>query len=282
MNLQLHQVRPAVQAGRFYPATPEALVSAVRGYLAEGLKGPFSRCKAVIAPHAGMSYSGSVAGSAFAAWQSDADRVRRVVLLGPSHWVDFRGIALPEARAMATPLGEVPLDEPAVDLILQLPGVMTYHAAHTPEHCLEVELPFLQVLFRDFTIVPLVVGRETDDRVQAVIEALWGNEETRFVISSDLSHYLDYDSARRFDQGTAGSIVALTGSELTPRRACGYRPIRGFLDAALAHGLKGAAVDLRNSGDTAARKNEVVGYGAFHFGWPEGGASGGSRSSRAA
>lgn len=266
MKLEYQPARPAVQAGRFYPASAEALEQVARKYLEEGKKGPFERCKAVIAPHAGYSYSGGVAGSSFAAWRKDAEVIKRVVLIGPSHWVDFRGIALPVARALSTPLGEVPVDGTAAGEILRMPGVITYHAAHTPEHCLEVELPFLQVMLRDFTIVPLVVGRETDDRVQSVVEALWGGDETRFVISSDLSHYLDYESARRFDQGTAGSIVSLAGAELTPRRACGYRPIRGFLEAAKGHGLKAAVVDLRNSGDTAGRRNEVVGYGAFHFG----------------
>lgn len=222
--------------------------------------------KAVIAPHAGYSYSGPVAGSAFAPWLADADRIKRVVLMGPSHWVDFRGIALPEALAMSTPLGEVPLDAAGVATALQVPGVVVYDAAHIPEHALEVELPFLQVVLKEFSVVPLVVGRETDARVQAVIDALWDGDETRFVLSSDLSHYLDYESAVRFDRGTSESILRLASGELTPRRACGYRPIRGFLEAAAARQMRVEAVDLRNSGDTAGRRDEVVGYGAFHLG----------------
>ncbi len=240
----------------------------VEEFLAAAKPGLIPNPKAIIAPHAGFSFSGAVAASAFAPWAAEADKIRRVVLLGPSHWLDFRGMALPGTRAMATPLGDVGLDSAAIAQALQLPGVIVYDAAHTPEHCLEVELPFLQVVLREFTIVPLVVGRETDARIRAVIDALWGGDETRFVISSDLSHFLDYDSARRFDQGTANSIESLTSIELTPRRACGFRAIRGFLEAAAGHRLKAAAVDLRNSGDTARRREEVVGYGAFHFGSP--------------
>lgn len=228
--------------------------------------GTVVRPKAVIAPHAGFSYSGPVAGSAFGVWAAESEVIRRVVVMGPSHWVDFRGIALPEALALATPLGEVALDAAGISAALEVPGVVVYDAAHTPEHAVEVELPFLQTVLKEFTVVPLVVGRETDVRVRAVIEALWGGPETRFVLSSDLSHYLDYDSAKRFDQGTADSILRLAAAELTPRRACGYRPIRGFLEAAADRGMRGEAVDLRNSGDVVGRREEVVGYGAFHFG----------------
>lgn len=265
MAVMSQKTRPAIQAGRFYPSDPKALMDSVEGFLQAACKGSLVSPKAILAPHAGFSYSGPVAGAAFAPWRAEADRIRRVVLLGPSHWVDFRGIALPEAVAMATPLGEIPLDAPGVATALQMPGVVVYDPAHSPEHALEVELPFLQGVLKSFTVVPLIVGRETDSRVQAVIEALWGGDETRFVLSSDLSHYLDYESAKRFDHGTADSILRLAAGELTPRRACGYRPLRGFLEAAAARGFQAAAVDLRNSGDTAGRRDDVVGYGAFHF-----------------
>lgn len=266
MSAPTQKVRPAVQAGRFYPNAPGALMSMVQEFISAARPGPFTSPKAIIAPHAGFSFSGAIAGSAFAPWAAEADRIRRVILLGPSHWLDFRGMALPDTVAMATPLGNVAIDPELVALSLQIPGVTVYDAAHTPEHCLEVELPFLQVVLREFTILPLVIGRETDARICALVESLWGGDETRFVLSSDLSHFLDYDSACRFDQGTATSIESLSSMELTPRRACGFRPIRGFLDAAAGRKLKAAAVDLRNSGDTAGRRNEVVGYGAFHFG----------------
>lgn len=258
--------RPAVQAGRFYPAAPEALSRIVERYLREARPGGLTPPKAVIAPHAGYLYSGPVAGSAFASWSGLRGRVRRVVLLGPSHWVDFGGIALPEAAAMATPLGAVGIDAEGVSLLGQCRDVRVFDDAHEAEHALEVELPFLQVTLGEFLIVPLVVGRATDALVQEVVERLWGGDETRFVISSDLSHYLGYDDARRLDHVTAGHIEGLSASPLTSSHACGYRPIRGFLRAAGHQRVRCGVVDLRNSGDTAGSRDRVVGYGAFQFG----------------
>lgn len=266
MSLSPRKVRPAVQAGRFYPAPPGDLREQVREYLTSARKSSLSRVKAVVAPHAGFQYSGPVADSAFAAWAGEASVIRRIVLLGPSHWLDFRGIALPDVDAMSTPLGEMTIDAGASRRLRNLPGVCVLAEAHAPEHCLEVELPFLQELLPSFEIVPLVVGRETDANLELVIAQLWGGEETRFVISSDLSHYLGYEEARAFDKGTAGLVGDFEVKELSARRACGYRPLRGFLRCARSKDLKVEAVDLRTSGDTGGPRDSVVGYGAFHFG----------------
>ena len=257
--------RPAAQAGRFYPASPPSLARLVERFTSEARPGRSLSPKAVIAPHAGYTYSGPIAGSAFAPWLPDADRIRRVVLLGPSHWVSFPGLALPDVSALATPLGEVPVDLDAVRSLAAHPQVRVFSSAHEREHCLEVELPFLQVLLRDFAILPLVVGSASDEEVREVVDALWGGDETRFVISSDLSHYLGYDAARRLDRTTAGAIEESRPDVLTGDHACGYRPVRGFLAAAAGHGLTAETVDLRNSGDTAGPRDEVVGYGAFLF-----------------
>lgn len=238
----------------------------MRGYLDEALSGGMADPKAVIAPHAGYRYSGPVAGSAFAPWAAQAGVIRRVVVIGPSHWVDFPGIALPGVEALATPLGEVPIDAAAVATLADLPHVHVNPAAHTPEHAIEVELPFLQVLLPPgFRIVPLVVGREIDAGVAAVVEQLWGGPETRFVLSSDLSHYLTYAEARVADRETAEAIERQELPAITSNRACGCRPIRGFLLAAERRRLRVCTVDLRNSGDTAGPRDSVVGYGAFHL-----------------
>ena len=262
-----HGVRPAAQAGRFYPGSASALGRAAEEYLKHAVGGGLADPKAVIAPHAGYRYSGPIAGSAFAPWSGNADRIRRVVILGPTHSVDFQGIALPGFEAMATPLGEVPVDTESVAALAALPHVRVLPEAHASEHAIEVELPFLQVLFpAGFRIVPLVVGRETDAGVAAVIETLWGGPETRFVLSSDLSHYLTYPEAREIDGQTAEAIERRELQGVTASRACGCRPIRGFLLAADRRQLKGRIVDLRNSGDTAGSRDSVVGSGAFHFG----------------
>jgi len=221
--------------------------------------------KALIAPHAGYVYSGPVAGVAYARLQPLRDKIRRVVLIGPAHRVPLRGLALPEAGAFATPLGQVRVDEKAVEEIRDLPQVQVGDMAHAVEHSLEVQLPFLQEALEEFSIVPLVVGEATPEEVRGVLEVLWGGEETLIVISSDLSHYHDYETARRLDQATSQAIEALQIEDVRSDLACGCVPIQGLLLAARQHGLRGMKVDLRNSGDTAGSRDQVVGYGAYVF-----------------
>jgi AmmeMemoRadiSam system protein B len=222
----------------------------------------------VIAPHAGYDFSGPVAGSAFRPLEADDTRSnrtgRRVVLLGPSHRVPFRGLATPGTDLYATPLGRVPVDRELVAAVEELPFVAPLPRAHAPEHSLEVELPFLQELFGDFTLLPLVVGDARPDEVAAALEAVWGDEDTVVVVSSDLSHFLSYDEARQVDGATAEQIVALRGP-LASRQACGAFPINGLLVEAARRGLRAELLDLRSSGDTAGDRSRVVGYGAFVF-----------------
>jgi len=268
--------RPPAVAGTFYPADPVELERAVAGYLADAASralageaaGAGSRtdpgpAKALIAPHAGYVYSGPVAGSAYAALTGDADSVERVVLLGPAHRVSLRGLAVPTASAFGTPLGDVPVDLDAVEALRALPQVHEDDAAHAAEHSLEVHLPFLQLLLGAFRLVPLVVGDATADQVAEVLEHVWGGPETRVVVSSDLSHYHDYATARRLDAATARAIEELDPEGLDRESACGRAPIRGLLVAARRQGLRARSLDLRSSGDTAGPRGEVVGYGAF-------------------
>lgn len=221
--------------------------------------------KAVIAPHAGYIYSGPVAASAYARFAPARDSVKRVVLIGPSHRVPFDGLATTSAETWATPLGTIPVDIAAIQQIRSLRQVSVLEHAHAAEHSLEVHLPFLQVVLADFKIVPLVVGSVRDEEVTEVIEALWGGDETRFVISSDLSHYHDYATARELDAATAVAIEKSKPQDIGEEQACGRVPIRGLLRAAKQHGLRASTVDLRNSGDTAGSRDEVVGYGAWAF-----------------
>jgi MEMO1 family protein len=260
--------RPAV-AGLFYPGDADELRREVNDLLAgaaamsaAGAAQP--RPKALIAPHAGYIYSGPVAASAYSRL-GDAAAIRRVLLLGPAHRLPFRGIACPSAEAFATPLGDVPVDQAAIDAIADLPQVTRLDRAFDGEHCLEVQLPFLQAMLSDFAIVPLVVGEATGEEVAAVLERLWGGPETLIVVSSDLSHYLDYDSARAIDAQTAEAIRDLRPEAISARQACGRNPIAGLLTAARRHALHAAELDLRNSGDTAGPRDRVVGYGAYSF-----------------
>ena len=257
---------PAV-AGFFYPEDSAELESAVAGYLA-AVPAPPSNApvpKALIVPHAGYVYSGPIAASGYARIAGQRQTIRRVVLLGPSHRIPLRGLAASGADAFDTPLGAVPLDREVIDEILDFPQVQILEAAHRDEHSLEVQLPFLQYVLEDFSLVPLSVGDAEPEEVGEVIERLWGGPETLFVVSSDLSHYYDYDTARRLDAATTRAIEALDTRALEPESACGRAPARGLLAAAKRHGLSVETVDLRSSGDTAGDKQRVVGYGSYVF-----------------
>ena len=262
------RVRPPAVAGLFYPASERELRAEVEALLAAAPEPDLGGAapKAVIAPHAGYVYSGPIAAVAFRALAAGRRRPpSRVVLIGPAHRVPIRGLALPGAEALATPLGAVHVDPEAAQAAIRLPQVRVQPAAHAEEHSLEVELPFLQVLFgEDLRVLPLVVGDADPEEVAEVLEAVWDGEETAIVVSSDLSHYHPYEEARRLDAETAERIVRLDGP-IEPRRACGAYPINGLLAAARKRGLGAELLDLRSSGDTAGDRSRVVGYGAFAF-----------------
>ncbi len=274
-------VRSPAVAGMFYPADSRQLAHEVQLFLAEARPQTLGSrpnsggtrvneslselpIKALIAPHAGYIYSGAIAASAYSTLKDIAARIRRVILLGPTHRVAVRGLALPDADAFATPLGEVPLDTEAVRAIAHLPQVVVSRAVHAQEHSLEVQLPFLQSVLDDFTMLPLAVGMATGEEVAEVLEAVWGGEETLIVISSDLSHYLPYTAAQEVDGQTADDILHLR-QPIQHEQACGGTPISGLIVAARKHRLKPHLLDLRNSGDTAGTRDSVVGYGAFAF-----------------
>ncbi len=263
----MDQLRAPAVAGRFYPGDPSELESAVAAYLAAVPTNPEAARppKALIVPHAGFVYSGPIAASAYARIAPLHAAVRRVVVLGPSHRVALRGLAASGASAFATPLGEVSIDRRANDSILTLPQVQICDDAHRDEHSLEVQLPFLQYVLDDFSLIPLSVGDAKKEEVDEVVEMLWGGPETLIVVSSDLSHYHDYETARRLDASTTRAIENLDPSGLDSESACGRVPARGLLVAAKRHALTVETVDLRNSGDTAGSRHEVVGYGSYVF-----------------
>lgn len=254
--------QPAV-AGMFYPAEAGQLALEVAGMLSEAPRGS-EHPKALIVPHAGYVYSGPVAASAYALLNAMKDEIRRVVLFGPTHRVAVRGLAVPTRERFATPLGIMPLDMAAISRALALPQVQANDEAHALEHSLEVQLPFLQTVLDDFSLVPFAVGFATAEEVAEVMELLWGGPETLIVVSSDLSHYHPYAAAQRIDRHTADEILAL--HDLADHeQACGATPINGLIETARRRGLQPRLLDLRNSGDTAGDRSRVVGYSAFAF-----------------
>ncbi len=256
-------VRPPAVAGMFYPADPEQLTHDVHQFL---LDAPSCNLipKALIVPHAGYMYSGIVAASAYNCLETIASRIRKVVLLGPTHRVAIRGLALPGADRFETPLGSIEIDQIGVSTLAHFSQVIIHPEAHALEHSLEVQLPFLQRTLDNFTLIPLAVGMATPEEVAQVLEVLWGGDETLIVISSDLSHFLPYESAQLADKKSVAAILQLQ-QLVSHEQACGATPINGLIVAAQHHQLIPHLLDLRNSGDTAGTPDRVVGYAAFSF-----------------
>lgn len=259
-------VRSPAVAGMFYPGESHELSHSLAQMLGAAAHDAPERAvpKAIIAPHAGYIYSGPIAASVYTLLAPARRRITRVVLLGPTHRVAVRGLALPGCSAFATPLGTVEIDQAAVEALHGLPQVMVSPQAHALEHSLEVHVPFLQTVFERFTLVPLAVGHASAPEVAEVLEASWGGPETLIVVSSDLSHYLSYGEAQAVDRATAKAILGLA-TDISHEQACGATPVTGLTHIARQRGLKPELIDLRNSGDTAGDKNRVVGYGAFAF-----------------
>jgi AmmeMemoRadiSam system protein B len=258
------KTRPAAVAGSFYPSGQKELGRVVESLLAKANSSRRPRLHGIVAPHAGYMYSGPVAANAFAPLPASANAFERVLLLGPPHYVPVSGIVAPSAAAFATPLGEVEVDRDTIAGLVETGLVGIDDRAHAPEHALEVELPFLQVVLGRFDIVPLLVGDAFPEETAIVIEAVL-NEHTLLVVSTDLSHYLDYASAQARDLATAEAIERFDFDRLGPYEACGFAALNGALCAGRQRRWHTERLDLRNSGDTGGDKSRVVGYGAWVF-----------------
>jgi len=259
----MHVKRPVV-AGMFYPGTARELSATLDELMQTASATSKERPYALIAPHAGYQYSGPVAASAYATLGPWANQIRRVVVLAPSHRIGFRGIATSSADVFQTPLGDIPVDCAAVKQLSTMSGVLRLDEAFAQEHALEVQLPFLQTVLAEFELVPLVVGEADIEDVSRIIDTLL-SPETLIVVSSDLSHFLEYSTCQRRDLSTSALIENMQADDIGPYDACGAFPVRGLLKSARRHGWRVRTLDLRNSGDTAGDKSRVVGYGAYEF-----------------
>jgi MEMO1 family protein len=256
-------IRPAAVAGMFYSADPDQLQSDVAHYLQQATSSSNFTPKAIIAPHAGYIYSGPIAASAYKLLQPARHLIKQIILLGPSHRVAFRGIATPNADYFSTPLGNIKINRGLCEQIESLDFVHANAAAHAQEHSLEVQLPFLQNILDDFELTPLVVGDCDAQDVAKLLDSIWGKSDTLVVISSDLSHYHNYPTAKQLDQKTSLAIENCQPENISYEDACGRTPLNGLLTLAKQKHLSIDTLDLRNSGDTAGDKERVVGYGAY-------------------
>ncbi len=260
-------IRPPAVAGLFYPGNPQKLKNVLQDFFDHAAK-PDSEMKpcALIAPHAGVVYSGIVAAAAYSLLQDHDWGFRRYVLLGPAHRVFVEGLVLSPASFFETPLGKVPLDIDQAEYLSEKYSFIRYNkSAHREEHSLEVQLPFLQYAADDFEILPILAGHCTAEDAAACIREYLCVPDTLIVVSSDLSHFLPYTSAQKIDQETAEAVAALDFQALGHDSACGRIPISGLLLAAQKQKLRSELLSLCNSGDTAGTREQVVGYGAWGF-----------------
>ena len=268
------RLRAAAVAGSFYPGDPRRLSAAVAAYLAAPAPrepAAASRLRCLVVPHAGYVYSGPTAGVGYRLLPALLEDVDRVVLIGPAHRQAVNGVAVSAADAWSTPLGEVEVDAAARAALMDRAEataagpveVRLDDAPHTLEHCLEVQLPFLQATLPDVPVLPLLMGGGGADAVADLLEPWWDAPRTLFVISTDLSHYEPAEAARRHDAHTAAAICRLDAEGIGDQDACGARPLRAGLRLAARAEATARLLDLRNSADTAGGPSRVVGYGAF-------------------
>ena len=272
-----NSIRPAAVAGSWYPGTAGALAGDVDRYVAavDG-ESPRGRLDAVIAPHAGLMFSGPVGAYAYKAAAASGP-YDAAILVGPSHFVPFDGVALYPAGAFDSPLGPAAIDEAlARELVAASPIVQPMPAAHRREHSLEMQLPFIRRLLPDVPIVPLLMGYQTRETIAALADVLGSVAASRRVLlvaSTDLSHYFDAAKARELDARVQSCVAAndperlLDLFEQYPEGergrfvACGGGPAIAVMRAAKARGAQhGRVLKYMHSGEISGDNSGVVGY----------------------
>lgn len=264
------EIRKPVVAGQFYTDDPKALASQIDGFLEKAHKEELpGEILALIVPHAGYIYSGQVAAHAYQHVQGQP--FRTIIVIAPSHQVSFAGASIYARGGYETPLGVIPVKEDLVrDILERNVRLSFYPQAHSMEHSLEVQLPFLRRVLGDFELVPVVMGDQDLSTCQMLAEALTsslGKEKALIVASSDLSHYHPYDRAVELDSGILEAVNAFNPlglhEVLRSRRseACGGGPMVAAMLAAQKLGAIGAKVlNYANSGDVTGDRGQVVGY----------------------
>ena len=262
--MTLMKIRPPAVAGTFYPADPVLLKRQIDGFIGAARPARNVPPKVLVCPHAGTLYSGKTAGIGYAQLSPGRDSIHRVIVLGPTHRISIRGLAVPSADAFATPLGTVPIDHLGRQQALRLPQVVMDDLPHQQEHSLELQLPFLQRALARFSLLPFAVGEASPEEVAEVLDLVWGGDDTLIVISTDLSHFHPAREAERIDRESVTALLTHAGP-LDHQQACGATPLNGLARVARQRGLQPCLLDLCHSGDTAGDPTRVVGYAALRF-----------------
>jgi len=254
-------VRPPAVAGRFYPNGPEELRKTVRSLLRDASGVDIKETiRGLVSPHAGYIYSGIVAA---AGYRQIAPSTRTVILIGPSHQFPLKGASIPSVAVYQTPLGDVRLAQ-LVFKLRKLPIFESAPEAHKKEHSLEVQLPFLQVMLKDFEIVPILINSE-DPKALALALAPHIDNNTLIVASTDLSHYYPYERAVSLDRVCTSAITNAEFSRMSLCEACGKQAVMTLMHIAEIKNWDAKLIDYKNSGDTAGGKDNVVGYASIAF-----------------
>lgn len=258
----INPVRDTAIAGLFYPADTYQLDKDLNGYL-EHVSSDFeSRPQIMIVPHAGYRYSAQVAAHAYKKLEPFKDKINKVFLLGPSHQVMIKGAALSPDKAFRTPLGLVKVNKEISDQLAATQTFVYSKQAHLNEHSLEVQLPFLQKTLSDFSIIPIVYGDASPKDLAAELLP-YIQDDSILIVSADLSHYLDYQTAVATDLQTADKISQ--AQEINHHLSCGATAINTASIIAKHYGFVPKLLNMINSGDVSEDKSRVVGYGAWVY-----------------
>ena len=245
------KIRKSICAGSWYPQDKDTLQKTIDNYLKKAQKNN-AKVKALIVPHAGINYSGPVAAQSFKQLDSD---LKKIIILGTSHHYPLKGASLLQVDAYETPLGLIPVDKIEDDMIQAIPE------AHAKEHSIEIELPFLQRVLNNFSIIPIIVGQIDIQKFANFLE----KQDLPIIVSVDLSHFHEYNQAVRLDNQTIQAILNLQTEKITNCEIDSKFAISAIMELAQRKKWQTKLLDYKNSGDISGEKSSVVGYAAIAF-----------------
>ncbi len=249
-------------AGQFYPKERAQLIEMIENF-SSSEREIIYKPKAIIVPHAGFIYSGDIAAKAYKALIPLVDNYKKIILLSPAHRKSVTGVAYHNARKFACPIGDIPVNAELLSILKTNDSVYNDDEAFNFEHGLETHFPFISYIFRDISFLPLIVGNIDTQKLSDIFNLFWQADDILFIISSDLSHFHNYEICKTLDHETTQHIINLNYEKINHDAACGYYPLCGALKLAKDNNQKCYLLSLKNSGDSIGDKDSVVGYGSF-------------------